>query len=84
MKWSEWQVKRFCAQVHQGDALDTVVTRSKEYWLGTLGPFAKREVDGKTVPATLIVWEGWVFDRWFCDVEHEDGKVTGTRVSHLD
>lgn len=32
----------------------------------------------------LVVWEGFLFERWFCDVEYRDGKVTAKKVTFLD
>lgn len=42
-----------------------------------------------TVPATapkqkLMVIDGWVFARWFCDISTDKGIVTVKRVSFLD
>ncbi|MCI5121470.1 MAG: hypothetical protein D3908_09835 [Candidatus Electrothrix sp. AUS4] len=40
------------------------------------------ETNGKD--GNVLVWEGFSFARWFCDVEYKDGKVTTKKVTFLD
>jgi hypothetical protein len=35
-------------------------------------------------PAKIIVWGGWAFARWFCNIEHTNGKVVGKNTTSLD
>ncbi len=53
--------------------------RAKDYGLKV-----KTLKGSDTQPATIIVWEGWVFARWFCEIEHLNGKVIHKEAFFLD
>ena len=37
-----------------------------------------------TQRAKIIVWDGWVFARWFCEIEYVNGKVVKKATFFLD
>ena len=43
----------------------------------------KFEANGSD-PAKMTVWGGWAFARWFCDIEHTNGKVSSKNNIFLD
>jgi len=40
--------------------------------------------ENDTQRAKIIVWDGWVFARWFCEIEHVNGKVVNKETFFLD
>ena len=61
-----------------------LAAEARNRWLEVLELPAHRDDDGNTEPAALMVWQGWVFARRFCDVEHVGGKVTKKHGMSLD
>lgn len=39
---------------------------------------------GESRDGTFLAWEGFLFERWFCNVEYRDGKVTVKKVTFMD
>lgn len=79
VKWAKKQIDTFSNSVHIGMPVVGLQQKAAELNLNYLLLSNSNEHEG-----TLIVWEGFVFDRWFCDVEYKDGKVTNNKVTFLD
>ena len=43
----------------------------------------KFEANGSD-PVKMRVWDGWAFARWFCNIEHTNGKVVSKKTISLD
>lgn len=82
-KWADLQAKRFCSSVHAGDAVHGLDKRAEGFGLRVMSSQA-RVIAGESRPPTITAWEGWVFSRHFCDVEHDNSKVVRVRSMFLD
>jgi hypothetical protein len=81
--WAERQVTSFCNDVVAGTSVDELERKAKDAWL-EIKKLPASTLEGKPVPAKLLVWEGFAFGRWFCEIDHTDGKADAKRVSELD
>lgn len=81
--WAERQVASFCDGVAVGASVEELERRAKDAWL-EIKKLPAMTFDGKPVPAKLLVWEGFAFGRWFCEIDHTNGKADAKRLSELD
>jgi hypothetical protein len=79
MRWVHNQVESFCMEVAIGMPILGLEEKAKERSLKIL----KFEANGSR-PARMTVWEGWAFARWFCEIEHANGKVVSKKTALLD
>lgn len=77
--WAKKQVEAFSRIVVIGQPVAGLEKKAKEMHLNYRQMGKSNEKNGR-----FYVWEGFVFDRWFCDVEYKDGKVTSKEVTFLD
>ncbi|MCK4820083.1 hypothetical protein KA005_30235 [bacterium] len=73
------QVKSFCAQAAIGMPVQGLEAKAEELGLKIL----LFKADGSR-PARITVWKGWAFARWFCEIEHANGKVVRKETYFLD
>ncbi len=73
------QVESFCAQVAIDMPVQGLEARAEE-----LGLKVKLFKAVGSRPSKIIVWEGWAFARWFCEIEHVNGKVVSKESFFLD
>lgn len=79
VRWAKKQVDAFNQLVVIGMPVAGLETKAKELKL------KYRQVTvGTAKNGRLIVWEGFAFARWFCDVEYRDGKAANKKVTFLD
>lgn len=79
VRWAKKQVEAFSRIVVIGQSVAGLEKTAKEMHLNYRQMGKSNEKDGR-----FYVWEGFVFDRWFCDVEYKDGKATNKKVTFLD
>lgn len=73
LKWAEIQVEELCSEIHTGDSIEIITAKSKDMALNI-----------KSRSAKIIIWEGFAFGRYFCDIELENGKATKKKFFFLD
>jgi len=87
------RVTSYCDKVEVGRPavladLATAASRDGFHVIGptpNLAPGEPRPADPTMAPKQkLMVVDGWVFARWFCDIDTDKGVVTRKRVSFLD
>ncbi|HET9931878.1 MAG TPA: hypothetical protein VFQ35_14350 [Polyangiaceae bacterium] len=81
LSWVRVQVRRFCDDVHPGDAVTGLEARARSLGLEVVNRPAP--LDGSRKPA-LSAFQGFTFARTFCDVEYEAGRVTDARRTFVD
>jgi hypothetical protein len=76
-------VNTFCASVVVGGPMAGLEERAREEGLRVM---VQRERPAETPPkpAALVAWEGFVFARRFCEVQHANGIVIGKDTFSLD
>lgn len=80
VQWAKKQVEAYRDLVVIGQSVAGLENKAKEMHLNY-----KRMADSNDgKDGMFFVWEGFVFDRWFCDVEYKDGKATSKKVTFLD
>jgi hypothetical protein len=79
MRWARNQVELFCMEVAIGMPIYGLEEKAMEGSLEVISD----EANGSE-PAKIIVWGGWAFARWFCNIEHTNGKVVGKKTIFLD
>ena len=79
MRWARNKVAKFCSHVSIGMTVQGLAERAKDYALKV------KIIEGSdSHPAKIIVWEGWAFARWFCEIEYSKEKVIKKEVIFLD
>jgi hypothetical protein len=73
------RVENFSSRISIGMTVQGLEQRAKDYGLKV-----KTFKGNDSQPAKIIVWEGWAFARWFCGIEHLNGKVIHKEVFFLD
>jgi hypothetical protein len=84
VRWAQRQVETFCSQVTIGDPLQGYEAKAKDFWLEIRQTQEYTNPEGRHYPARLLVWEGFVFARWFCEIGHANGKVISKKIVELD
>jgi len=79
--WANVQTQRFCDSVRPGDQVAGLEDRARKLGLRTL--MGRASADGQ-LPPGLLTWEGWAFARYFCNVEHDNSRVTKRERYFLD
>ncbi len=77
--WAHNQVESFCMEIAIGMPIHGLEEKAKERSLRV----RKIKANGSR-QARMTVWEGWAFARWFCDIEHTNGKVVSKKTIFLD
>jgi len=83
IKWAERQVTTFCNNVTIGASVEEIERAAQDHWLKAQKSHATM-IDGKPFPAMLLVWEGFGFGRWYCEIHHVNEKVESKRIKYLD
>jgi hypothetical protein len=79
IRWAKNRVENFSSRISIGMTVQGLEQRAKDYGLKV-----KTFKGNDSQPAKIIVWEGWAFARWFCEIEHLNGKVIHKKVFFLD
>jgi hypothetical protein len=79
IRWAKNRVENFSFRISIGMTVQGLEQRAKDYGLKV-----KTFKGNDSQPAKIIVWEGWAFARWFCEIEHLNGKVIHKKVFFLD
>lgn len=79
MIWTKNKVENFCSHISIGMAVQGLEGKAKDYGLKVI---VHNGIDSH--PAEIIVWEGWAYARWFCEIEISNGKVVHKGVFFLD
>lgn len=77
--WAKQQTQALCAEVSIAAPVAEVAARGRDRGLIVWSMEARA---GE--PAQVTAWEGFVFLRWFCTVEHRDGRVQSKHTFSLD
>jgi len=78
------RVEALCAAAKVGKPVAKVQAKAQESGLTVLNTPVRTGPDGKVLPAQIIGISGWSLTRWFCMIEHVDGKIQNKRVDVLD
>jgi len=78
VRWAKQQVEAFNDSIEIGMSISDLNSKAEHFQL-MHKQFPKDNNGG-----TFVAWEGFVFDRWFCDVEYKNGKVTSAKITFLD
>jgi hypothetical protein len=78
------RAEALCAAAVIGGSVAALQAKGENLGLAVWSLPARTDPEGKLRPATITGWSGWIFARWFCTIEHEDGKVLGKRTYFLD
>jgi hypothetical protein len=81
IRWAHSRVQAFSNVVSIGMPADPAGLEAKAKDLG-LKTLASKGI--KDEPTRLLVWQGWAFARWFCEVEFIQNKVSKKEVYFLD
>lgn len=79
IRWAERQIETFSQLVVIGMPVAGLEMNAKEMHLNF-----RRATDSTDNNGKFHVWEGLVFNRWFCDVEYQDGKAVKKKVTFVD
>jgi hypothetical protein len=79
IRWAKNRVKDFCSHISIGMRVQGLEQRAKDYGLKV-----KTFKGSDSQSPRIIVWEGWAFARWFCEIEHSNGKVVHKKAFSLD
>jgi len=84
VRWAQSQVEKFCGEVVIGEPVHGYEAKAKDFWLKVRHLPEMTEEDSRRHPTRLLVWEGFVFNRWFCEIGHAGGKVISKKIVELD
>lgn len=70
----EHQVGRFCAETQHGAPIADVDARARAMWLHVRPTVASTGADGAVTEGELA-YRDLLFLRWYCFVEHQEGRV---------
>jgi len=85
IRWAKHQVELFCAHAVVGGPIDGLADYAKGLGLEVRSLPAGWDGDPKNPSeARIVAWEGFSFGRWFCDLDHTDGKIIRKQISYLD
>jgi hypothetical protein len=77
--WVKATVNEFCSEVVIGASIEGLEEKAKD-----MGLQVRHRMKLGDENAAIIAWEGWIFARWFCDVQHQDNKVVSKDCFFLD
>ena len=78
------RAEALCAAATVGKSVSKIQTKAHESGLTIVSAPARTGPDGKVLPAQIIGMGSWSFARWFCMIEHADGRILNKRVDVLD
>jgi hypothetical protein len=78
------RAEALCAAATVGKSVAKIQTKAHESGLTIVSAPARTGPDGKVLPAQIIGMGRWSFARWFCMIEHADGRILNKRVDVLD
>ena len=79
IRWAKNKVESFCSHISIGISIQGLEQRAKDYGLNV-----KTFKGSDSQAPKILVWEGWAFARWFCEIEHLNGKVVHKETFSLD
>ena len=77
--WAKAKVNEFCSQEEIGAPIEGLEAKAED-----MGLRVRHRMKMGDENAAIIAWEGWIFARWFCDVQHQDNQVVSKDVFFLD
>jgi len=78
------RAEALCAAATVGKPVAKIQAKAHESGLTVISTAARTGPDGRLLPAQIIGMGGWSVARWFCMIEHVDGKIQNKRVDVLD
>jgi hypothetical protein len=81
--WAKQQTHALCAGIVVGEPVEELTAKARRRGLVVWSSPEGKDIDGRPRPAMLMAWEGVAFGRWFCDVEHAQGRVLSRRTAFL-
>ncbi len=81
--WAKRQVTAFCNDIAVGASVEELERVARDHWL-LVQKARATTIEGKPIPARLLVWEGFAFGRWYCEIHDVNGRVESTRINFLD
>jgi hypothetical protein len=78
------RAEALCAAARVGKPVAKIEAKAQESGLTILNAPARTGPDGRVVPAQIVGIGGWSPARWFCMIEHADGRILNRRVDVLD
>lgn len=84
IRWARRAVDGYCAAVAPGNPVAGLAQRATDARLQVIEVAPRKDDDGKVVPGRLLLWEGWVFARRFCNIDHDGTSVTRVSSASLD
>ena len=82
IRWAHGAATEMCNTYAVNDPFDIAEFERRASARGLQSFCGPAVPEARTGP-TCMAWEGFVFSRWFCDIEHTD-KVVALRVNALD
>jgi hypothetical protein len=76
------RAEALCAAAVVGGPVAGLHAKGQDLGLAIRSSPARSGAEGR--PAQITGMSGWIFARWFCTVEHADGKVLSKRTYFLD
>jgi hypothetical protein len=78
------RAEALCAAATVGKPVAKIQAKAQKSGLTVFSTAARSGPDGRVLPAQIIGIGTWSFARWFCLIEHVDGKIQNKRVDVLD
>jgi hypothetical protein len=79
MRLAKNKVESFCSRIAVGMTVQGLEERARDFGLNI-----RMSEGNDTQGARIIVWDGWAFARWFCEIECVNGKVVKKGTFFLD
>ncbi|MBI2466915.1 MAG: hypothetical protein HYV62_03705 [Candidatus Rokubacteria bacterium] len=83
VEWAKRQTHTLCDDTAVGGAVAASEAKARNLGL-IVWSLETRATEGRAQPATMMAWEGFMFARWTCSIEHADGTVLSKRTFFLD
>lgn len=74
VRWAKSGVVAFSQLAAVGTPVSDLEAKAKAMHLNC------KRTEGLDKHGKLLVWDGFAFARWFCEVEYQNGKVVKNRV----
>lgn len=84
VQWTVRTVRAYCHSIQPGAPVAGLADRAQGASLQVMELPESISPDGMRRPGRISAWEGWIFVRSFCNINHEAGKVTSVKQASLD
>jgi len=74
------RAEALCAAARVGKSIAKIDAKARDSGLTIVATPARMGADGQVLPAQMIGMGGRSFARWFCMIEHADGRIVNRRV----